>query len=117
MESAMFKKGDEVFLQVPDGSAHLHRGRIVQERGDRCLVELDPTCPAPEAGQEIMLFTEPGGEFMRHVARVQQATRAGTAPVLDLRVTGEPVSAERRRHRRVSYMSAYDAMVRTMVKT
>ena len=105
----MMSLGTEVFLGI-DGALDepLHRGSVSDFDGDVCTVVLDCQGLRTRAGQQVLVHHERDGEFTRQAAIVVAVEDA----LLQLRVEGVVVSAERRRVRRVSYLQVLDQVVK-----
>lgn len=105
----MVNPGSEVFLRIPDGmpEGRLHRGRVNGFQDDACTLVLSDPSMAPGAGQQVLVHYEQSNEFVSRAAVVEATTDA----VLELRLVGEAVSAERRREPRVSYLHVLKRVV------
>ncbi len=104
----MMSLGTEVFLR-PDGPSDepLHRGTIRDLDGGVCTVGMAGQGLRLRTGQQVLVHYDPDGEFTRQAAFVV----AVEGSVVQLRLHGLAVSAERRRVRRVSYLDVLRQVV------
>ncbi len=109
----MLSPGENVFLQIP-GADTLHRGRVIEVAGDVCHAAFDRAAPRPHREQEVLVYHELRGCFVRHAAR-SRVVEGSRDPVHELELTGPPIPAERRRHGRVPYLQVFDRLVRELV--
>lgn len=103
----MISPGTEVFLR-PDAGDLLHRGSIRDLDGGVCTVALAGQGLRPRTGQQVLVHYEQDGEFTRQTAIVVAAEDS----VVQLRLHGAAVSAERRRVQRVSYLQVLGRVVK-----
>ncbi|MEE8458469.1 MAG: hypothetical protein V3S08_01280 [Phycisphaerales bacterium] len=104
----MISPGTEVFLS-PDGPFNepLCRGSIRGLDGGVCMVGLTGRGLQPRAGQPVSMYYEQDGEFTRQTAIVV----AAEGSVVQLRLNGVAVRAERRRVQRVCYLEVLRQVV------
>ncbi len=104
----MISPGSEVFLRS-DGPCDevLHRGILRDLDGTVCMVSLADQGLRPRAGQQLLVHYEQDGEFTRRAAKVV----AVEGSVVELRLHGVTVSAERRRVQRVCYLDVLRQVV------
>ena len=101
---AMMSLGLGIFLQVPGESKEriLHRGTIVEGRGDCYTAEFEDQELSPELGQEVVIYRDIEGTFMKQAARIDAVLTSEHKHDIRFEVTGQPVSAETRECYRVS---------------
>ena len=100
----MMSLGLGIFLQVPGESKEriLHRGTIVEGRGDCYTAEFEDQELSPELGQEVAIYRDMEGTFMKQAARIDAVLASEHKPNIRFEMIGEPVSAETRERDRVS---------------
>ena len=110
-DDMMIDMGSEIFLQVPDNlkKVVLHAGKVVDhdeefytadfgfdlEDGQEKVIPVQPE-------QEVLIFSEIRGEFMKHSARITEILQSEPAPVIRYESTSQLVSAENRQCYRAS---------------
>ena len=112
----MITDGAVVFLGLPDDSGRcaLHRATVVGSSRGHCTIRLAQRgdCPPPSA--DAFLYRDVRGRFMRQTVRIETVLEPEPQPIVFLRLTGYPVSAERRQSRRVSFLSLCDQALREL---
>ncbi len=104
----MISASAEVFLRS-DGPCDevLHRGILRDLDGTVCIVRLADQGLRPRAGQQLLVHYDQDGEFTRRAAKVI----AVEGSIVELRLHGVTISAERRHVQRVGYLEVLRQVV------
>ena len=96
------------YLQIADESEErvLYPATVQEWNENSYTAGLPNDDPAPEAGQEVLIYYEIEREFMKQGARVELVSKTDSASAFVFELTGDPVSAERRQCYRVSTVMA-----------
>ena len=99
----MLTTGDGLFLQFPGESRQrvLHPATVVNLANSTYSIALEEELPV-DPGQDVLIFFETKHEFMQQAAHIDTVLISDPNPILGIRTTGEPMSAESRQCFRVS---------------
>lgn len=100
--------GTVFYLQIPDESEEriLYPATVQEWNENGYTAALQTDDPAPEAGQEVLIYYEIEREFVKQGARIELVSKMDSTTVFRFELTGDPVSAERRQCDRVSTVMA-----------
>jgi hypothetical protein len=104
----MLKKDSELFFQIPDslGRRVLHPCRVQEVRGSTYRLEFPEPPENLTADMDSLIYFERRREFMQQAVHVSTIVQPAPNLVIELDLSGEPVSAESRQYYRVSCMAA-----------
>ncbi len=100
--------GTGFYLQISDESEErfLYPATVQEWNENSYTAGLQQDDPAPEAGQEVLIYYEIEREFVKQGARIELVSKMDSTTVFRFELTGDPVSAERRQCDRVSTVMA-----------
>jgi PilZ domain len=105
----MPKQDEKVFYRIPNEQGGkkqiLHAGVVLSLDDDVCVVQLEEPCAAIEENVDGFLHFEQKQKFFQQAARVVRKESAEPT-VFELKLQGQPVSAESRQCYRVSCLGA-----------
>lgn len=104
----MLKKDSELFFQIPDslGRRVLHPCKVQEIQGSAHRLEFPETPENLVAEMDSLIYFERRREFMQQAVHVSSIPQAGPPLIIEVELTGDPVSAESRQYYRVSCMAA-----------
>lgn len=96
------------YLQIPDESEKriLYPATVQEWNENTYTAGLQKDDPAPEAGQEVLIYYEIEREFVKQGARIELVSKTVSTTAFRFQMTSDPVSAERRQCYRVSTVMA-----------
>ena len=92
------------YLQIPDESEEriLYPATVQEWNENSYTAGLHKDDPAPEAGQEVLIYYEIERELVKQGAHIEWVSETDSTTAFCFELTGDPVSAERRQCDRVS---------------
>ncbi len=100
--------GTVFYLQIPDESEEriLYPATVQEWNENSYTAGLQEYAPAPEAGQEVLIYYEIEGKFVKQGARIKMVSKTDSTTGFRFELTGDPVPAEHRQCYRVSTVMA-----------
>ena len=96
------------YFQILDESEEriLYPATVQEWNANRYTAGLQNNDPAPEPGQDVLIYYEIEREFMKQRARIELVSKTEFTAAIRFELRGDPVSAERRQCYRVSTVLA-----------
>lgn len=104
----MLKKDSELFFQIPDslGRRVLHPCKVQDTLAGTHRLEFNETPDSLRDDMDSLIFFEQRREFMQQAVRVQSVVQSEPTCIIEVELTGNPVSAESRQYYRVSCLAS-----------
>src|SRR5262245_27872989 len=104
----MLKKDSELFFQIPDslGRRVLHPCKLQEIQGSTHRLDFPEAPEGLQADMDSLIYFERRREFMQQAVHVSQVVQTEPCWIVEMELTGDPVSAESRQYYRVSCMAA-----------